>query len=137
MRPCDSESLLPGTPPPDPDRKVRALLSHPGLPSDLSCRPQFSTLVATISGLGGCPGGWGFSHPGAGASGNRGPLAEAEPDPREDPGQDALALPLTPLSAPHGSHILRQGAPGGHRKREWEPLASNHRLLDLAWAGSQ
>lgn len=54
----------------------------------------------------------------------------------EDPGQGALVLPFPPASAPHGSHILRQGTPGSHRKLEWEPLANNHKLLGLAWASA-
>lgn len=46
----------------------------------------------------------------------------------EGPGPGALVLPCPLASAPHSSHILRQGTPGSHRTQEWEPLPSNHRL---------
>lgn len=68
--------------------------------------------------------------------GTVGPWHTLSQPPLEDPGQGALILPCPPASAPHSSHILRQGAPCSHRKLEWETLASNHRLLGLAWASS-
>lgn len=114
--------------------KVPVLLSRPGLSSHLSCRSQLSTLLprlATTSCLCGCPGCWGFIQafscwycweP-------QGPGRPGVSPAWRTPGREHLLL--RPL--PHTGATSQ----GSHRKPEWEPLASNHRLLGLAWASSQ
>ena len=110
--------------------KVPVLLSRPGLSSHLSCRSQLSTLLprlATTSCLCGYPGCWGFIQafscwycweP-------QGPGRPGVSPAWRTPGREHLLL--RPL--PHTGATSQ----GSHRKPEWEPLASNHRLR--AWHG--
>lgn len=100
--------------------------SCPGLSSHLSRRRQLSTLLrclATMSCLCGCPGGWGFSHSAADASGNHRPLRTLSQPHLENPGQGTLAVLHSPATTPHGSYLLRQPQEAGAGAPRQQPQA--------------